>query len=238
MNIKEYIKKLQALPETRKKIVFFSVMAFAVLIVGIWGFFATKNNIEKIGNSLGSVNLPKFDVNPQDSGINLPDMTGVVSQGDSSVFQDQNSDWKTYANEEYGLEFQYPPNLSIKEHSSDKEFISKSFEDNGRHPFWISFGNSNEKNIVEMTHLQSSDYTEIKNGKIVVNDITWNTLEAIDIPNEGKGTAGSLLNVFTQRENLTYVFQCVNCNSDLFEDNGENKKLIFDKILKTLKFTK
>ena len=94
MNIQEYIKKLQALPEPKKKIIF--------------GFFVTKNNIGKIGESVKNINLPKFDM-PQDSGISLPDIDlSNVSEGGAGIVQDQTADWKTYTNKKYGFEIKYP----------------------------------------------------------------------------------------------------------------------------------
>ncbi len=122
--IRNFIVKLQALPEAKKKIVFFSVMAIVVLIVGVWGFFATKNNIGKIGESVKNINLPKFDM-PQDSGVSMPSVNGSQNQtADSSAKDLSTADWKTYANTEYGFEIKYPKDWSEPTYNVQKKEVS------------------------------------------------------------------------------------------------------------------
>lgn len=124
MSIQQYIKNLQQLPEHKKRVIFVAVMAVAVLIVGVFGFFVTKSNIQKIGQSVQSISLPKFDMNLQDSGINLPNVDlNNVSKGDAGIMsQDQTADWKTYTNIKYNFEIKYPSNWSVREGSVNKKF--------------------------------------------------------------------------------------------------------------------
>lgn len=86
MNIRKYIKKLQALPEGKKKIIFFTVVVISVLILGFFYIQSTVKNLSKIGESFKSVDLPKLDMPQPD--INLPDIeiNDVVSDLDSPIF--------------------------------------------------------------------------------------------------------------------------------------------------------
>src|SRR3989338_6628805 len=92
--IRNFILKLQALPEARKKIVFFSVMSVFVLLIGVLGVFFTKGNIKKIGESMGSIDLPKIDIPQSD------EVASDLPMGDSSdaLISLITSDWKMYTN--------------------------------------------------------------------------------------------------------------------------------------------
>ena len=72
MKIYQYIKKLQGLSDDKKKIVFFSIMALAILVVGLFGVISTKNGILKIRESAKSINIPKIDFNASDFGGDRP----------------------------------------------------------------------------------------------------------------------------------------------------------------------
>lgn len=246
VNIQEYIKKLRALPEPKKKVVFISVMTVSVLIIGFWGIISTKNGIEKIGQSATLINFPE-EIDISDSQINTPDVeiNDTTPNEPENIFQDQNVDtvtppstdnWQKYTNDTYGYEIKYPLNVSIKENTSHSSFMYAQFEDGDLYPFWIYSGNSNNKNVINTIHPESSDYTEIKNGTLSINTITWNTIEKINIPAEGAGTASSSLIFYTQKEDATYMVECVNCNADIFGVDGTNKKSIFDQMVSTFKF--
>ena len=75
MNIKESIKKLQELPEVRKKVIFFTIMIISTLIMGAFTVKSTINNLAKIEESVKSVDLsemgmPKLQIDTPDNGIN------------------------------------------------------------------------------------------------------------------------------------------------------------------------
>ncbi len=239
MTIKEFIAKLQNLPETKKKIIIFTVVIISALIMGFFWVTSTASKISQLGESLKSVDLPKIDL-PK---IDLPNIQTNTQVNNTPVPtptptpENQTADWKTYTNAKYGFEMKYPPNLSVKENSSNINFIFAKLKGDGLYPFWVSSGNSKQKNIVEILNPKSSDYTEIKNGKSTINNINWNTIEEANIPTEGVGVLSSLLNFYTQKGDFTYILQCVKCNVDLFGDDGANKKSTFDEMVKTFKFT-
>ncbi len=240
MNIREYIKKLQDLPESKKKIIFFTIIAVAALIMTLLEVKFTGDSLSKIGNSLQSINLPKINIPDNQANVSNDNAIAINSSPISTPMpspEDQTSDWTTYTSDKYGFEVKYPSNLLIREHVFNNSFTSLRFEDNGIYPFWIAFGNSNGKNIADMTNLKSSDYSELKNDTLSVNDINWNSIEGITTAVENKDKVASLMNVYTKKADLTYVFQCVNCNADLFGDDGKAKELIFKQMISTFKFT-
>jgi hypothetical protein len=243
VNIQEYIKKLQSLSELKKQIILWTVVGVFAIILGFFWVKSSIDNVRKIQQSLTSLNLPKIDL--QADGNNaIPNIADVANSpqakavGDAlqSLAASQITDWQTYTNTAYGFQVKYPQNLLIKETILSDGFTSERFEDSGHYPFWLSFGKSDEKNIVDMTNPTLSKYSEIKNGKETINDMNWNTIEEINLPVEGKGTASSLLNAYTQKGDATYVFQCINCNGDIFGDDGNNKKSVFDQIINTFTF--
>lgn len=132
MNIQEYIKKLRALPETQKKVIFFTIMIISALIMGFFAVKSTKNSFTEIGESIKSTDFPKIEIT--DGRENLPGVAGVADGLDEGAVSDvlQNLDeWQTqnsniftspgignqetYINNEYGFEIKYPNDWKIDE---------------------------------------------------------------------------------------------------------------------------
>ncbi len=114
MKLQESIKKLQALPEAKKKIIFFTVMSISAVILLFFLFQSTKSNLSKIVESVKSVDLPKIDF-PQGASNNLSNIKDALN-GVSQAVADSNlqtDSWKTYTNTEYGFEIKYPDNFKI-----------------------------------------------------------------------------------------------------------------------------
>jgi hypothetical protein len=90
LDFKKFIKKLQDLPEKKRKIILWAVIAVsAVALIPFW-LLSAKNNLEEISKNIGKVKSPEIQapVNPM-------------------------ADWKTYTNNEYGFEIKYPPSASF-----------------------------------------------------------------------------------------------------------------------------
>ena len=59
MKIKEFITKLQNLPEQKKKIILWTIVAILGLIMGFFWIRGAINGISKIGESVKTINLIK-----------------------------------------------------------------------------------------------------------------------------------------------------------------------------------
>ncbi len=102
--MKKTIKKIQNLSEPKKMIIFFVVMAIAVVGVGFFGFFSTISSIFKISDSVKSI-----DFSATDKLANLqPENTSVVLPVAPETPKDETANWKTYKNVPYGFEIKYP----------------------------------------------------------------------------------------------------------------------------------
>lgn len=141
--IRNFIVKLQSLPENAKKIILFLIVGICALIMGFFWIKSTAYNFSKIGESLQSISLPKLEI-PQDERlkevqniINNPDKnTSDILQGilgkEINPQNSQTSDWQTYKSDQYGFEVKYPQNFfSLEKKSANKEVVLwDSFADN------------------------------------------------------------------------------------------------------------
>jgi len=59
MNLKNYLNKLQNLPDNKKKIILWGVVGVLAIIMGIFWIMGAMSNLQKIGNSVGQINLTK-----------------------------------------------------------------------------------------------------------------------------------------------------------------------------------
>lgn len=93
--LRNFIENLQKLPETKKKIIFFSIIIFLFVLMAIFVSFLTKRNLVKIGESLSSISLPVVefpDLGNTNIGRDIENISTAIeniSEGDSEVFQNQ-----------------------------------------------------------------------------------------------------------------------------------------------------
>ncbi len=62
VTMREFILKLQSLPDSKKKIILIVVVVISALIIGFFEIIWTINNFSKIGNPLKSINVPTIDL--------------------------------------------------------------------------------------------------------------------------------------------------------------------------------
>jgi hypothetical protein len=111
MDIYQFIKKLQGLSNTKKKIIIFSVVIVVGLVMGFFWIKSAQNNIAKIGESIKSVALPTIDM--PDLGLNIPDEVNNVSEGQALAVI---PGWKIYTNAKYGYSIEYPSDWVLREY--------------------------------------------------------------------------------------------------------------------------
>jgi hypothetical protein len=119
MNFKNFLEKLRALPDDRKKIILWSVVAVLAIGMGIFWIKGIINSFDKIGQTANQFNLPQVEM-PE-----IPDITNLSP--DQS--QKATEGWKTYKNDQYGFEIKYPDNWFLQKTSNDSvKFSPISFD--------------------------------------------------------------------------------------------------------------
>jgi len=61
IDFKAYLQKLQNLPEDKKKIVLWVIVAVLAVVMGLFWAVGAINSLSKIGESAGNIELPEFD---------------------------------------------------------------------------------------------------------------------------------------------------------------------------------
>jgi hypothetical protein len=112
MSIREFIIKLQDLSDKQKKIVLWTIVVVIAVIMGYFWIMGAVNSLSKIGDSVKSINFPTMD-------LPSTDLLQTTTPSDANPIADQTSDWKTYTNDEYGFQFDYPATLEINHSSSE-----------------------------------------------------------------------------------------------------------------------
>ena len=135
MTIHEFIKKLQGLPDQKKKIVIIGAVIFFSLILGVFWVKSTGKNLVKMGESLKSMDFSGIDVTGK-----LPSVNNITNSPEAKNISDvlttlsdqqsQADNRKTYTSDTYGFEIKYPDDWVLdKEHTTDLEFhLSKQVD--------------------------------------------------------------------------------------------------------------
>ena len=84
MNFRPHIEKLQALPESKKKIILWSVVAVLAVIMGFFWVRGAINNFSKIGESIGEIKMPQINTSDMPS-LNLQGIEDQTKQNMTSL---------------------------------------------------------------------------------------------------------------------------------------------------------
>jgi len=102
MKFKEFLNKLQNLPDNKKKIILWVVVGILGITMGIFWINGAINNFSKIGSSVGQIKLPEI----QTPKTEIPITETTVNK---------TADWKTYnvdSLEQCNFEIKYPADWS------------------------------------------------------------------------------------------------------------------------------
>jgi hypothetical protein len=223
VNIQEFIKKLQNLPDKHKKIILWVIVAILAIAFCFFWFKGAMNKLSNLGNEIGKIQLPQIE-SPQ-----MPEIETPV---------DEITDWKTYKNDEYGFEFKYPEDLKIKNNIIGKTYVTDI--GNFKKPLFFFLDSINNKDILNI-------YNDEKNYPIprmmwiesnerkVINGIVMNRMIHGSQDSKSKniyisydfqtGDSSDYHNI------QTYLFVIYKLRSD---DESER---ILDKMISTFKFT-
>lgn len=156
-------------------------------------------------------------------------LTPVVTE-QQQVQTDPMSDWKTYANAEYGFEFKYPSDWVFKDFSNadtnpntkiNSVGITKNEANNDYSKFEVSSSESNLELGIGSSYSLGSE--------VVTGGIKWQMVQFNDgVP--GESNLHDSLYLSTEHEGKFYSIT-------LYPNDGLNINPIFDQILSTFKFT-
>lgn len=244
VRIRNFVLKLQGLPETQKKIAFFLVMALVALFIGFFGIIITKKNIVSISQSLKALNFPKIGI-PNDKYsddiqniLNNPETIKTVGSALDNLGQVQTTDWKTYTNDQYNFEIKYPDKWYFKE--LEKGIVEEGIYFSPYSPDGIDGGIvfTNEALSISVSPVvpQSSLLKFIENYLNLLSATKFET-ETIEIG----GINGLRVKIACESAgcNNPHWFVVKSNNVYIFSSNlsSKNKIDIFEQMISTFKFT-
>ena len=124
--MKAFIGKLRGLPESKRKVIFYAVLAVFGLAMLPFGMWSVKSNFAKLDSF--SLDLPA-NIVPEGLPAMLPaSPPEPVAQEPP---KDETAGWKTHASAEYGFELKHPEDWLIVSLAPEDFYISSQPIENG-----------------------------------------------------------------------------------------------------------
>ncbi len=82
--VRKFLEKLQALPEIKKKIILWTIVAVLAVVMGFFWVRGTINKFSKIGESMGTINIPALDTSEMPEMPSL-DSLNNISPSDENI---------------------------------------------------------------------------------------------------------------------------------------------------------
>ncbi len=222
--IKDFLTKLQKLPDKQKKIILWVIVIILALILGFFWFKSAINKLEKLGENVSQIKLPEIQ-------------TPIAEN--PSAQTDETADWKTYTNDEYGFEIKYPNSWYFKE--VEKGIVDGGIyfspyppdekDETGGIAFTSEALNISANNLAEKSSLLEyvKNYLNLSVAtKFEIENIKVDGADGIKVRITCDGVGCGNPHWFVMKEEKVYIF-----NSGL-----SDKIDVFEKIISTFKFTK
>jgi hypothetical protein len=74
--IKNFLAKLQNLPDNKKKIILWTIVVIAGVVMGSFWIKGTIKNISKVGDTIQSIKMPEINI----PDIPVPDLPNIENQ--------------------------------------------------------------------------------------------------------------------------------------------------------------
>ncbi|MCX6722607.1 MAG: hypothetical protein NT094_00890 [Candidatus Staskawiczbacteria bacterium] len=226
MKIRDFILKIQALPEKNKKIILVTIVVIFAVILGYFWIISAINNLDKIGKNVSQIKLPEL----QTPGVKTPS---------AQTQNNQITDWKTYTNTKYSFEIKYPSDWTFREYDSgvalspkgkitEQGSINVGFYKRSSEYCKISF--DDYVKIAGPSEIQNYESVNTINGGTNQNgieayEITWNYNDM-----QGHGKISLPITYFNTKPEL--------CGDIEAFSNDNNYSDIYDNIISSLNFTK
>lgn len=118
-----FIEKLQNLPDTKKKIILFSVVGVCGLVIGFFQVRSTFKQVETIKKSVQTISFPVINISTE--GNKLGEISKLLEEfKQAGGLDDSMAGWQTYRSEKYGFGFSYPSSWQLDaDRTTDLEVV-------------------------------------------------------------------------------------------------------------------
>jgi len=106
--VKNFLAKLQSLPEDKKKIILWTIVAILAVIMGYFWVCGTIDKFSKVGLTGKNNEMPGLDESSAPS-LDILDNS-------------ETADWRVYKNSKYGFEVNYPKDWLLREYGTGVAF--------------------------------------------------------------------------------------------------------------------